>query len=165
MPTFPGRFMGLAASTEIVPGFLEQLAHLCLGFTRRKVSHTGNITQSLPFKRGETYGKRHNVIKLELRAAGCSIITRSRRRFGNRLPWEISVRWPHLIEGKLVNGYRHFSLLRNEAWLNPLTMNTSHCAIAQPDPILLEQADLPHDFNPVPPRHEPEPQDELPFCA
>ena len=74
-------------------------------------------------------------------------------------------RWPHLIEDKIVGGYRHFTLLRNEAWLNPLTMNTSHCSIAQPDPILLEQAGLPHDFNPVPPRHEPEPQDELPLCA
>ena len=74
-------------------------------------------------------------------------------------------RWPHLIESKLVNGYRHFTLLRNEAWLNPLTMNTTHCCIAQPDPILLEQAGLPHDFNPVPPRHEPEQQDELPLCA
>ena len=74
-------------------------------------------------------------------------------------------RWPHLIEDKIVSGYRHFTLLRNEAWLNPLTMNTSHCSIAQPDPILLEQAGLPHDFNPVPPRHEPEQQDELPLCA
>ena len=74
-------------------------------------------------------------------------------------------RWPHLIEDKIVRGYRHFTLLRNEAWLNPLTMNTSHCSIAQPDSILLEQAGLPHDFNPVPPRHEPEQQDELPLCA
>lgn len=74
-------------------------------------------------------------------------------------------RWPHLIEGKLINGCRNFTLLRNEAWLNPLTMNTSHCAIAQPDPILLELAGLPHDLNPVPPRHEPEQQDELPLCA
>lgn len=74
-------------------------------------------------------------------------------------------RWPHLIEGMLVSGYRHVTLLRNEAWLNPLTMNTSHGAIAQPDPILPEQAGLPHDFNPIPPRHEPEQQDELPRCT
>lgn len=74
-------------------------------------------------------------------------------------------RWPHLIEDKIVTGYRHFTLLRNEAWLNPLTMNTSHCAIAQPDPILLEQAGLPHDFNPTSHCHEQAQQVEFSLCA
>ena len=74
-------------------------------------------------------------------------------------------RYPHLIAERVYKGYREYCLKRDVAWENPVSMNTSHCSIAQPDPILLEQAGLPHDFNPVPPRHEPEPQDELPHCA
>lgn len=77
------------------------------------------------------------------RRADCSSTT----KMGTLLR-ECARRWPHLIEERISNGYREFSLKDTIAWQNPISMATTLNAIAKPDPELLKAAGLPSDFNP-----------------